>query len=118
MNNNLDEFGEIFISEVRDRTIRIFDKTINGFMKSASSQALYHEVQKLDDSQRELIKKIISRVTDLCLHNMLCMFEDYDNMNLLMYGDNIKEVSDGLAGELYTEDGWIEKYSKQRIDHE
>jgi hypothetical protein len=26
--------------------------------------------------------------------------------------DDIVELSDGLSGELYSEDGWIEKYSK------
>lgn len=40
-------------------------------------------------------------------------------MNLEKYllkkqGINLNEESDGLSGELYTEDGWIQKYTSQR----
>lgn len=116
MSNNLETFGEVFINEVRDRTIRVFDKRVDGIMKDTGSQELYREVQLLNDSQRGLIHKIISQVTDLSLHNMLCMFEEHEEVALVMNGENITEASDGLSGELYTEDGWIKKYSKQRMD--
>lgn len=116
MSNNLEAFGEIFINEVRDRTVRIFDKRVDGIMNDTGSQDLYKEVQLLNDPQRKLIHKIISQVTDLSLHNMLCMFEEHGEVELVMNGENITEASDGLSGELYTEDGWIKKYSKQRLD--
>ena len=116
MSNDLDLFGEIFINEVRDRTIRVFDKRIEGTMKDESSQQLYKEVQLLNDSQRELVYKIIEQVTDLSIHNVLCMFEEHDEVKLLYNDGNLVEESDGLAGELYTDDGWIKKYSKQRIE--
>ena len=45
---------------------------------------------------------------------MLCMFEDHEELKLLLNEENLVEESDGLAGELYTEDGWIKRYSKQR----
>ena len=32
--------------------------------------------------------------------------------NLEKKGVDLKEVSDGLSGELYTEDGWIQKFSE------
>ena len=28
--------------------------------------------------------------------------------------ENLNDLSDGLSGELYTEDGWIKNYSKER----
>lgn len=116
MSNNLEEFGKVFINEVRDRTIRVYDKRVNGIMKDVSSKELYNEVQHLNDSQHQLIQKIISQVTDLSLHNMLFMLEEHDDVELLMNGENIAEISDGLSGELYTEDGWIKKYSEQRMN--
>ena len=42
------------------------------------------------------------------------MFEEHDEMELKMSGQNLTQISDGLAGELYTEEGWIQKYTKQR----
>ena len=104
MSSNLEKFGELFINEVRDRTIRVYDKRVNGIMKDISSKELYNEVQHLNDSQRQLIQKIISQVTDLSLHNMLFMLEEHGEMELFMNGENIAEISDGLSGELYTED--------------
>ena len=40
--------------------------------------------------------------------------EDSENIVVLSGEENIAELSDGLAGELYTENGWIELYSEQR----
>lgn len=51
--------------------------------------------------------RIIEQVTDLSIHNMLCMFEDHEELKLLLNEENLVEESDSLAGELYTEDGWI-----------
>ena len=73
MSNNLDLFGEIFINEVRDRTISLFDDRVKGNMKGESSQQLYKDVQTLNESQREIMYRIIEQVTDLSIHNMLCM---------------------------------------------
>ena len=114
MSNNLDLFGEIFINEVRDRTISLFDDRVKGNMKGESSQQLYKDVQTLNESQRETMYRIIEQVTDLSIHTMLCMFEDHEELKLLLNEENLVEESDGLAGELYTEDGWIKRYSKQR----
>ena len=65
MSNNLDLFGEIFINEVRDRTISLFDDRVKGNMKGESSQQLYKDVQTLNESQREIMYRIIEQVTDL-----------------------------------------------------
>lgn len=53
-------------------------------------------------------------VVDLSIHNMLCMLEDHSDFSLIKDGKNIAELSDGFSGELYTEDGWISKFSEQR----
>ena len=48
------------------------------------------------------------------------MVEQNNRVKLLVndeegYAD-IKQISDGLAGEFYTEDGWIEKFSEERYE--
>ena len=47
------------------------------------------------------------------MYNMLSLFEAHKEIELLYETENIVEESDGFSGELYTEDGWIEKYSKK-----
>lgn len=114
MNNYLNEFGEVLIEEVRDRTIRLFDKKMQGMMKDEDSQFLFAQVNKLSEEQKLLINKVIPQIVDLSLHNMLCVFEEHDEFQIIIHGENIVDISDGLSGELYTVDGWIEKFSKQR----
>lgn len=114
MDNYLEEFGKIFIKEVRDRTIDVFDRKTQGLMKSKESQLLFERVNKLNDEQKSLISDIIPQIVDLSIHNMLCLFEEHDEFQIIVGGENIADISDGLAGELYTSDGWIEKFSEQR----
>ena len=44
------------------------------------------------------------------------MIESSDEIDVIVNEDgnkiSVKDVSDGLAGELYSEDGWLLKYSK------
>ena len=114
MNICLNEFGEVLIKEVRDRTIRLFDKKVQGVMKDRDSQLLFEKVSKLSKEQQLLINEIIPQIVDLSLHNMLCIFEEHDEFQIVIDGENIADISDGLSGELYTSDGWIEKFSEQR----
>ena len=111
MRDVLSNFGEILMNDIRDRTIHGYDMRITGKMRDESSQKLFGEVQQLNDSQRQLIERIIPQIVDLSIHNMLCMVEEHSNIDVQMDGESISEISDGLAGELYSEDGWIQSFS-------
>ena len=43
------------------------------------------------------------------------MIEQNDDIKVLVGENDLKEMSDGLEGELYTEDGWIERLSTDHI---
>lgn len=66
----------------------------------------------LSSDDIEIVRWLIPEIVDVSLHNMLFMIEENDDIELLFENENLKEISDGLAGELYTEDGWIDKFSK------
>lgn len=114
MNKTLEEFGKTLISDVRDRTIRNIDSIVIGKMKDYSSQEMYKKISCMDINQKELINQLISMTVDFTLHNFLEMFESHEDIQLIINNQNLNLLSDGLAGELYTEDGWIQKYTKQR----
>lgn len=119
MDDVLSYFGEILIRQVRDRTIREFDKIVTGNMNDESSQKLFKQIQQMSNDHQEIINKIIPEIVDLCIDNLLCMLDDYaDDIKVQIENENISEISDGLAGELYTEDGWIQKYSNQRYEED
>lgn len=114
MSNELTYFGKKLIEEVRDRTIRGVDLRLKGAMKDEESIKLAGLIKTMSKQDKTVISQIIPLTVDLCIHNLLCMLEDDKDINISVNGIDVIEESDGLAGELYTEDGWILNYSTER----
>lgn len=111
--DNIEKFGEIFINEVRDSTINCFENIFSGTMKGITAQIIQEKILQFNDEEKKKILWIISKAIDQCMYNVLFMAEEHDEIEIMYEGENIVEESDGLTGELYTEDGWIEKYSEK-----
>ena len=112
MENILDEFGKILIKEVRDNVIDAMNERIDGERKGITAQLIQKKIAILNNEQIEILKWLIPEIVDFSLDSMLFMFEGHPDLQLVFQGVDLKEVSDGLSGELYTEDGWIQKFSK------
>lgn len=111
-NNVLDNFGKIFIDEVRDYVLTTFQWTFGNHISKLSEKELKNEISKFNDHDKELILRVIADAVDSSMHKMLFMFEEHsENMKLLYNSVDLVEESDGLCGELFV-DGWIDKYSK------
>ncbi|MNG10573.1 hypothetical protein D3C84_940500 [compost metagenome] len=116
--SNLDYFGQIIVSGARDASIGFWERLLEGKIKSAGSKLLYEELQKeFDHSQREIVLLIISQVVDTTVHNFLWTIEQTDDIDLIRSQEqgsmSLKSQSDGLTGELYSEDGWILRFSQK-----
>ena len=118
MDTKLNEFGKIFVTEVRDNTINSLDKMLNGSMKGVTAEKVQEKILALTNEQIDVIRWLIPQIVDINLYNMLFMIEEHDDLELLFEKENLKEASDGLSGELYTEDGWIAKFSNERYEEE
>lgn len=115
MKKEISEFGRLFIESVRDNTLFVLEGIISGHMKSQIDKEMHEKVNTLSNQDLDLLKKVSYRMIDLSLHNMLVMFEDNQQWVISSsddHGLDLKEVSDGLAGELYTSDGWIKQFSE------
>ncbi|MHA6636881.1 hypothetical protein ACX3OY_24220 [Citrobacter farmeri] len=116
----LDSFGQEVMSSVRDQAIFEFEAILTGKMKSASAMKLHNELKVFDKQQVDVLRKTIFTSIDNVIYNALNMLEqNEDSMKLLISEDgnnerNVVEISDGLSGELFTENGWIEKFSKYK----
>ena len=111
--SELDYFGKRLIEEVRDRVIRGMKLRMQGQMKDIDSKKLEENISVLNENGRQIIENIIQQTVDLALHNILCLIDEDKYINITVNGKSISDVSDGLSGELYTEDGWIQRYSKE-----
>jgi hypothetical protein len=117
-NDILNKFGKDFIKGIVDLTVEHMEMIISGKMKNQEAQILYKRIEKTDIESMNILNEIIMETIKQMTFNVLNFFEEERGKYLLEYNNgkekiNINEISDGLAGELYSEDGWIKKYSKK-----
>ncbi|GKX59043.1 hypothetical protein [Leminorella grimontii] len=118
----LDYFGKKFIKHARDQAIFIFESTLSGKMKSERLITLSNELKCFDENQIDILRKAIFMSIDEVIYNTLDMLEqNEESMKLFISKEgndngeiNVVKISDGLSGELFSEDGWIAKFSKYR----
>lgn len=116
----LDILGYKLMYAVRDPSINRFDCILSGDVKAKSLIALHKSLRIFDSEQSEIIREIVVESIDEAIYNFLDMLEqNEETMKLFIsqYGNNGKnvvEISDGLSGELFTEDGWKAKFSQHK----
>jgi len=115
----LEKFGQILMTEVRDEAIEKYEMIVSGKMKSAPALELNKKLSALSEDQLFLIREVVVSSVDDTVHNFLWMLEQHeDDMELTCSKGaskaNMNEVSDGLSGEIYTDDGWIAQFSKYK----
>lgn len=113
----LDQFGKHLIQDVRDRAIEDLDKTLAGEMKGRSAARIMQIIES-ETNCLDLIKRLVPYYVDLTIHKVLAALEEapVSITYHLPSGEsvNIKAATDGLSGELYSEDGWIARFSSFR----
>jgi hypothetical protein len=121
--DELDEFGKEYMHQVRDRVITKYLMIKSGKMKAPEDQFLHKQLLKLNPDQLKLVDQVVLDVIETQLHHCMFMFEASAAWAIVNKDsaegtdlDHLAQVSDGLAGELYSSDGWIEKFSKYKPD--
>jgi hypothetical protein len=117
----LDLFGELLMKKVRDESIEMSDRIIEG--KMTDRRLSYVNNLLLENEDNELIRALIPRIVDITLHHLLWTIEQEESIDVLSLDEtghmtSIRKISDGLPGELYTDRGWIARYSQQRNQEE
>lgn len=116
----LDYFGNALITQVRDATVKHWDMVIEGKMKDAVSTGTHRSIAGQQQITKELVSELIPLVVDACVHRFLVMLDAEAGRMKLVVGSSDTPVtdlaaeSDGLAGELYGDRGWISRFSKER----
>ena len=115
MSNELDKFGQFLITNFRDNAIYKINSLFEGHSKAPAYQELQNSLKLINDDQKEIIKKAFIISLDSGLHDLLFSLQEAtdneEGIEVLVNGSNIASQSDGLQGELFTEDGWLYKYS-------
>jgi hypothetical protein len=118
-NPYLNRFAETMIQQVRDETIDLWDRSLSGRMRDEDSLKATQVIATLSPEQKALVDWMVVRMVDSTIHHWLWMLEQEEDTQVVQYiaegdGANIAEISDGLCGEMYGDEGWIARYSKER----
>lgn len=114
----LDHFGELLMRRVRDEVIDDWDMIINGRMRGESAQHVRAKLSAFGPHQVDVLRWLIPQIVDTTLHDLLWWLEQEKSVDVAVKTPSgvipsIREVSDGLAGELYTDRGWIARFSRK-----
>lgn len=115
----LDKFGSFLMTRVRDESISDFKMIIAGKMKGDDAERIRSALTGFSSDQLSVLSSIVPEVVDSVLHNLLWSLEQDEDVSLRVNLDNsesldLNEISDGLAGELYGDYGWIETFSQEK----
>jgi hypothetical protein len=111
----LDRFGELLIKRVRDKAILDWRKILDGRMKGETAERLRPEISRLGPGELALIERLVPQIVDTALHHLLWTLEQEESIGIAVQTPagavpSLREVSDGLAGEL---DRWIVRFGKE-----
>ena len=114
----LDTVGQKLMRDVRDRSIEQWEMLADGELKGNFAHEmmnLCHDI--LSSPNREVFKeKLLPAIVDTVLHYFLFLVESDSALYLVFSAEgkgivSLQKMSDGLAGELYTREGWIQRFS-------
>lgn len=112
----LDKFGQFMMVNLRDKAINHYDLLSNEKCKAPSLQQIQADLSQFSEEQRSIIRTVVFSCIGNGIHDLLFgLQEAHDNnekIDVFVDGVNVAEVSDGLQGELFTEDGWYHRFSK------
>jgi hypothetical protein len=111
----LDVFGRFIMENLRDRGIDCLDRRLAAHCKAPSVKDLQRDLGALAEAQRALVRRAFIDAFDSAIHDFLfALQEQYDNrgpIRVRVSGKDVASLSDGLHGELFTEDGWYARFS-------
>jgi hypothetical protein len=115
---SLDIFGEFLVKNLRDKGIGNAETLLSNKSKSPSNLKIQTEIGQFNEPQKDLIKEIVIKSIDVAIHDFLFSLQELtdfeNNIQISVNGKNIVELSDGIHGESYSENGWNAKFSEYR----
>lgn len=117
MKNNkeiLDEFGEILITNVFDLSYELINNSIATFKNTEGYKNLFNNITL--EGKKEFDNIIFDRLHG-ALFNFLKILEENEQFKIVYEENgeqiNLVEISEMLKSEIFHEDGWIARFSKE-----
>ena len=103
------------MNQVRDPAIVVSRLILSGDGQAPDDRRFLQLVDSLPPESKQLLEQLITQTIDLTIFNFLTLFEQQSDFVLAAQVEedviDLNELSDGLGGELWGEEGWIEQFS-------
>jgi hypothetical protein len=112
----LERLGRLLINDIRDSALSHFTDLMSGKMNDATSKSLCAEYCKLDKASVRTLERLMMMMADACFVRCLIFFDE-NEISIPMVAPSgesidVRRLSGGLVGEIYSDNGWIAKYSR------
>lgn len=111
----LDDFGRFIAEHLRDRGIHHAQVLVDGAWNAPSLQRLQADLRALTTGQREAVVRTVVSSIDAAVHDFLFAIQeandDGEGVQVHVRGAKPASRTDGLHGEIFTNDGWFARYS-------
>ena len=113
----LDKFGKFLVQCARDPSIWEWEATISGHMIDRQSTFIRdHLLASFSEEQRQVVASLAPYIVDSVLHNLLQSLDEEEEIDITVSIDGetsktLREISDGLGAEIYSDEGWIARFS-------
>ena len=114
----LDKFGKFLVENLRDKGMDFAEGLLKSHWKAPSLFEMQNQIANLNETQKMAFINAIKKTIDGAIHDFLFALQEQTNVDndiqILVDGQNIVELSDGIHGEAYSDDGWFAKYSNHK----
>jgi hypothetical protein len=113
--NTLDLLGKLVMNHLRDRSFEFFELLAKGHWKAPALVKLQNDLRSFSAPQLDIVRRAVRSSVDTGIHDFLfALYNACEDgaIELRLGGKNVTELSDGLQGELFTEDGWEARLSR------
>ena len=111
----VDKFGELLICQLRDPSLEHLARLVDQQDRAPSLIELQRKLAEQSGEVQNLIRACVVSCVDAGLHSFLFgLSEAHDQESgvaVVVDGVDIAEASDGLQGEPYSDQGWINRFS-------
>lgn len=110
------KFGKFIVENLRDKGIDFAEELLRKHWKASSLIDIQNELATLNDTQKIAFIKAVTETIDSAMHDFLFALQEINDIQILVDGQNIVELSDGIHGEAYSDEGWFAKYSRHKTN--
>lgn len=104
------------MTHLRDEALDAAETLLSGTSKAPAHAALQAGLAQLSAEARGLVQRVVLEAVDAGVHGLLFALQESSDdegpVRLTVEGTDVATLSDGLHGELFTEDGWQAKFSR------